>query len=123
MKSAILATALTVALTMSTAHAQQKVQMSSSYPSSLPILGTAPMGFVERINLISDKVVFEHHEPNKLIPTLEASGRRFQRIGRFRLHDSPAGGRARLRRHRCSPRCLSGRNLAKCWPGSSMMTA
>ena len=72
MKTAILATVTALALTAAGAHAQQKIQMTSAFPASLPILGTASVDFVERINLISDKVMFEHHDPNKLIPTLEA---------------------------------------------------
>ena len=54
------------------AAAQQNIEMTSSFPSSLPILGTASTDFVERINLISSDVEFEHFDPGKLVPTLEA---------------------------------------------------
>lgn len=65
------AAALSVA-GMGTAQAQDVIEMASSFSANLPILGTAGVDFVERINAISGEVQFEHFDPGKLVPTLEA---------------------------------------------------
>lgn len=72
MKTTTIAATAALALAASGASAQEQIQMTSSFPSSLPILGTASTDFVERINLISSSVEFEHNDPGKLVPTLEA---------------------------------------------------
>ncbi|MGB7288425.1 MAG: TRAP transporter substrate-binding protein [Salaquimonas sp.] len=66
--------ALTGALLLSTGavQAQEKLEMTSAFGKNLPILGTAAVGFVEKINAISSDVEFEHFDPGKLVPTLEA---------------------------------------------------
>lgn len=54
------------------ASAQETIEMTSAFPQNLPILGTAALGFVDKINGISESVEFEHFDPGKLVPTLEA---------------------------------------------------
>lgn len=46
--------------------------MTSAFGKNLPILGTAGVNFVEKINAISESVEFEHFDPGELVPTLEA---------------------------------------------------
>ena len=65
------ATAISIALTTA-ASAQEKLEMTSAFGQHLPILGTAAVDFVEKINGISDQVEFEHFDPGKLVPALEA---------------------------------------------------
>ncbi|MEM8789225.1 MAG: TRAP transporter substrate-binding protein [Pseudomonadota bacterium] len=60
-----LATALPV-------QAQETLEMTSAFGKNLPILGTAAVNFVEKINGISESVEFEHFDPGELVPTLEA---------------------------------------------------
>ncbi len=55
-----------------TASAQETLEMTSAFPQNLPILGDAGVDFVNKINGISESVEFEHYDPNKLVPTLEA---------------------------------------------------
>ena len=52
--------------------AAEKLEMTSSFPKNLPILGTAALDFVSNINGISDDVEFEYFDPGKLVKTLEA---------------------------------------------------
>ncbi|MEP4196189.1 MAG: TRAP transporter substrate-binding protein [Aliishimia sp.] len=59
-------------VSVSAAQAQDVIEMTSSFPSNLPILGTSSVDFVNRINAISGEVNFEHFDPGKLVPTLEA---------------------------------------------------
>ena len=54
------------------ASAQESLEMTSAFGKTLPILGTAAVDFVEKINGISSDVEFEHYDPGKLVPTLEA---------------------------------------------------
>ncbi|MEL6510896.1 MAG: TRAP transporter substrate-binding protein [Pseudomonadota bacterium] len=54
------------------ASAQETLEMTSSFGKNLPILGTAAIDFVEKINGISEGVEFEHFDPGELVPTLEA---------------------------------------------------
>lgn len=54
------------------ASAQESLEMTSAFGKNLPILGTAAVDFVEKINSISSDVEFEHFDPGKLVPTLEA---------------------------------------------------
>ena len=72
MKSRLIATALGASMMATTASAQQVIEMTSSFASTLPILGTAAVDFVERVNGISTEVEFKHFDPNKLVPTFEA---------------------------------------------------
>ena len=46
--------------------------MTSAFGQNLPILGTAAVDFVSKINGISTEVQFEQFDPGKLVPTLEA---------------------------------------------------
>ena len=71
MKSNLVA-AVCVALVSSAASAQDTLEMTSAFGQNLPILGTAATDFVEKINSISRDVEFEHFDPGKLVPTLEA---------------------------------------------------
>ena len=64
-------TAISIALTTA-ASAQEKLELTSAFGQHLPILGTAAVDFVEKINGISDQVEFEHFDPGKLVPALEA---------------------------------------------------
>ncbi|MEM9430601.1 MAG: TRAP transporter substrate-binding protein [Pseudomonadota bacterium] len=54
------------------APAQEVLEMTSAFAKNLPILGTAAVSFVEKINSISSDVEFEHFNPGELVPTLEA---------------------------------------------------
>ncbi|MBL4645124.1 MAG: TRAP transporter substrate-binding protein [Rhizobiales bacterium] len=73
MKSKILAAAMGVSLmTAGTASAQEMLELTSAFGKNLPILGTAATDFVANINGISSDVQFEHFDPGKLVPTLEA---------------------------------------------------
>ena len=53
-------------------QAAESLEMTSAFAKNLPILGTAAVDFVDKINSISSDVEFEHFDPNKLVPTLEA---------------------------------------------------
>ena len=67
--------AASIAATMATggaAQAQEVFEMTSAFSRNLPILGTAGVDFVEKINGISRDVEFEHFDPGELVPTLEA---------------------------------------------------
>ena len=59
-------------VTAGAAQSQDIIEMTSSFSANLPILGTAGTDFVARINAISGEVQFEHFDPGKLVPTLEA---------------------------------------------------
>ncbi|MFD0981057.1 TRAP transporter substrate-binding protein [Tropicimonas aquimaris] len=54
------------------ATAQETFEMTSAFGKNLPILGTAGVDFVDKINSISEGVEFEHFDPGELVPTLEA---------------------------------------------------
>ncbi len=54
------------------ASAQEQLEMTSAFGKNLPILGTAGVDFVAKINSISESVEFEHFDPGELVPTLEA---------------------------------------------------
>ena len=73
MKAKLLGAALgaTMAFT-GVATAQEKLELTSSFPKNLPILGTAALDFVDKINGISADVEFEYFDPGKLVKTLEA---------------------------------------------------
>ena len=60
------------ALTSGAAQAQETLEMTSAFGKNLPILGTAALDFVDKINGISSEVEFEHFDPGELVPTLEA---------------------------------------------------
>ncbi len=68
----MIAFASVAALATSTVNAQETLEMTSAFGKNLPILGTAAVDFVEKINAISDEVEFEHFDPGELVPTLEA---------------------------------------------------
>ncbi len=72
MKLKSLALASTMLVVASGANAQTVIEMTSSFGKNLPILGTAAIDFVEKINGISEGVEFEHFDPGELVPTLEA---------------------------------------------------
>lgn len=55
-----------------TAQAQDVIEMTSAYGKNLPILGTAAVNFVEKLNSISESIEFEHFDPGELVPSLEA---------------------------------------------------
>ncbi|MEM1268029.1 MAG: TRAP transporter substrate-binding protein [Pseudomonadota bacterium] len=57
---------------VTSATAQEVLEMTSAFAKNLPILGTAAVSFVEKINSISSDVEFEHFNPGELVPTLEA---------------------------------------------------
>ncbi len=59
-------------MTAGAAAAQETFEMTSAFGKNLPILGTAGVDFVEKINSISTEVEFEHYDPGELVPTLEA---------------------------------------------------
>lgn len=72
MRKQMMATVVAATLAAGTASAQDTIEMTSSFPSNLPILGTASTDFVAKINSISSDVNFKHFDPGKLVPTLEA---------------------------------------------------
>ena len=73
MKKKIIAAGLAAAMTTGgAAQAQEVFEMTSAFSRNLPILGTAGVDFVEKINSISRDVEFEHFDPGELVPTLEA---------------------------------------------------
>lgn len=51
---------------------KKKIEMTSAFGKNLPILGTAAVDFVDKINSVSGQVEFKHYDPGKLVPTLEA---------------------------------------------------
>ncbi|SOH92279.1 TRAP-type mannitol/chloroaromatic compound transport system, substrate-binding protein [Monaibacterium marinum] len=65
-------TALCATMAATAVSAQQTLEMTSAFSENLPILGTAGVNFVEKINGISESVEFEHFNPGELVPTLEA---------------------------------------------------
>lgn len=65
------AAAASIAMT-SAASAQDVFEMTSAFGKNLPILGTAAVGFTEKVNSISTEVEFEHFDPGELVPALEA---------------------------------------------------
>jgi len=70
LQAAAVATSLT--LLSGVTQAQDVLEMTSAFPKNLPILGTAAVDFVDKINGISNDVEFEYFDPGKLVPTLEA---------------------------------------------------
>ncbi|PWJ21088.1 TRAP transporter substrate-binding protein [Jannaschia seohaensis] len=73
MKLKAIALATTAATSIvGAAQAQEVFEMTSAFARNLPILGTAGVDFVEKINAISEEVEFEHFDPGELVPTLEA---------------------------------------------------
>ncbi len=72
MKTTLAAAIAGIAMMGGAASAQTTIEMSSTYPQSLPILGTAALDFVGRMNAISNEVEFEYFDPGKLVPALEA---------------------------------------------------
>lgn len=65
------ATAATLSLGVAS-NAQETFEMTSAFGKNLPILGTAAITFVDKINSISSDVEFEHFDPGELVPALEA---------------------------------------------------
>ena len=73
MKTKLLGTVAGFTIAMSGAvQAQETFEMTSAFGKNLPILGTAAVDFVAKINGISTEVEFEHFDPGELVPTLEA---------------------------------------------------
>ncbi|MCY4007693.1 MAG: TRAP transporter substrate-binding protein [Rhodobacteraceae bacterium] len=72
MKHRVLAAAGLVALSATTVQSQEVFEMTSAFGKNLPILGTAGVSFVDKINSISESVEFEHFDPGELVPALEA---------------------------------------------------
>ncbi|MCK0166043.1 TRAP transporter substrate-binding protein [Jannaschia sp. S6380] len=72
MKLKAIALATTSALIGTGAQAQDVLEMTSAFAQNLPVLGTAGVNFVDKINGISESVEFEHFNPGELVPTLEA---------------------------------------------------
>ncbi|MEM9797393.1 MAG: TRAP transporter substrate-binding protein [Pseudomonadota bacterium] len=72
MKMKAIALATTASLAATGAQAQDVIELTSAFGKNLPILGTAAVDFVDKINGISEEVEFEHFDPGELVPTLEA---------------------------------------------------
>lgn len=72
MKFKTLAVAGAVAVAATGVQAQETFEMTSAFGKNLPILGTAGVDFVQKINSISESVEFEHFDPGELVPVLEA---------------------------------------------------
>ncbi|SDE04427.1 TRAP transporter substrate-binding protein [Ruegeria marina] len=64
--------AVAACLTAGAVQAQEVFEMTSAFGKNLPILGTAGVDFVDKINAISSEVEFKHYDPGELVPTLEA---------------------------------------------------
>ena len=71
LRNIIATTAATLSLAAAS-HAQESFEMTSAFGKNLPILGTAAVTFVEKINSISTEVEFEQFDPGELVPALEA---------------------------------------------------
>lgn len=67
-----LALATGIALAAGNASAQETLEMTTAFGKNLPILGTAAVDFVAKINGISESVEFEQFDPGELVPALEA---------------------------------------------------
>lgn len=67
-----LAAAASLSLAGGAVQSQEVLELTSAFGQNLPILGTAALDFVEKVNSISTTVNFEHFDPGKLVPTLEA---------------------------------------------------
>lgn len=73
MKKNVLAAGIAASLTVAgAATAQETFEMTSAFGKNLPILGTAAVGFTEKVNSISTEVEFEHFDPGELVAALEA---------------------------------------------------
>jgi len=72
MKIKALAAASLIVASAGSAQSQEVLEMTSAFGKNLPILGTAAVSFVDKINAISEGVEFEHFDPGELVPTLEA---------------------------------------------------
>jgi len=72
MKFKTMAAACCLSIAATGAQSQEVLEMTSAFGKNLPILGTAAVNFVEKINGISEGVEFEHFDPGELVPTLEA---------------------------------------------------
>ena len=72
MKITALALTSTALFCATGAQAQEVIEMTSAFGRNLPILGTAGVDFVEKVNSISEEVEFEQFDPGELVPTLEA---------------------------------------------------
>lgn len=72
MKLKLITAAMCASMLTTAVQAQEKIELTSSFASNLPILGTAGVDFVDKINRISNEVEFEYFDPGKLVPTLEA---------------------------------------------------
>jgi TRAP-type mannitol/chloroaromatic compound transport system substrate-binding protein len=73
MKNKTIAASLAAVMaTGGAAQSQEVIEMTSAFSRNLPILGTAGVDFVEKINGIASDVEFEHFDPGELVPTLEA---------------------------------------------------
>ncbi|MBX2837894.1 MAG: TRAP transporter substrate-binding protein [Gammaproteobacteria bacterium] len=72
MKIKVIAAAIGLTMGATAASAADSLEMTSAFGKNLPILGTAATDFVAKINSISTDVEFEHFDPGKLVPTLEA---------------------------------------------------
>jgi len=72
MKNKLLTAVAGLTLMGGVASAQTTIEMTSAFGKNLPILGTAAVDFTEMVNAISSDVEFEHFDPGKLVPTLEA---------------------------------------------------
>lgn len=72
MKIKLMTAALCSTVLATATYAQDTLEMTSAFSANLPILGTAGVDFVSKINSISSDVQFEHFDPGKLVPTLEA---------------------------------------------------
>jgi len=72
MKHKLMTAVAGLALMGGVATAETNLEMTSAFPQNLPILGTAGVDFVNKINGISSEVEFELFDPGKLVPALEA---------------------------------------------------
>ncbi len=72
MKNKLLSAVAGLAMLGGGASAQTTLEMTSAFGQHLPILGTAAVDFVAKINAISSDVEFEHFDPGKLVPAFEA---------------------------------------------------
>lgn len=72
LKTIALSTVTAMAVSAPAVQAQEVFELTSAFGKNLPILGTAAVNFVEKINGISEGVEFEHFDPGELVPVLEA---------------------------------------------------
>ena len=120
MKVKALAAASLIVASTGSAQSQEVLEMTSAFGKNLPILGTAAVAFVDKINGISEGVEFEHFDPGELVPTLEALDA--VSSGSVDAAYTTSGYWQGWPQQVCSPPFPLAPSRVKCWPGCCMTT-